>query len=137
MDAARHHLQERRALARRCRPAVALIALAVASIAALSPPARAAPPSGKALFAQHCEQCHRAVDSEDFGNIGPSLVDLRSRYPDDQPVLAIVRDETRRNPGTVMPPFGRHRILTDEEIRAIVGYLYSQRPSAANERGDH
>lgn len=118
------------------RLTTAAITGATACLAVLAPLARAEPLSGKALFAQHCEQCHRAVDSQDFGNVGPSLVDVRSRYPDDQAVAAIIRDEPKRNPQTVMPPFGRHRILTEQEIRAIVGYLYSQRPLMANERGD-
>jgi sulfur-oxidizing protein SoxX len=28
-----------------------------------------------------------------------------------------------RNPDTVMPPFGKHRILTGEEIDLIVDYI--------------
>ena len=38
-------------------------------------------------------------------------------------LVAIVFDETKRNPLTVMPPFGRNRILTDKEINAIVDFL--------------
>ena len=32
-------------------------------------------------------------------------------------------DETKRNPLTVMPPFGRNRILTEKEINAVVDFL--------------
>ncbi|MBV9560154.1 MAG: sulfur oxidation c-type cytochrome SoxX, partial [Bradyrhizobium sp.] len=35
----------------------------------------------------------------------------------------ILTDETRRNPQTVMPPFGRNRILTESEISAVVDFL--------------
>ena len=34
-----------------------------------------------------------------------------------------VLDETKRNPQTVMPPFGRNRILTEKEIDAVVDFL--------------
>ena len=29
-----------------------------------------------------------------------------------------------RNPQTVMPPFGKHKILTEEEIDLIIDYIY-------------
>ena len=38
-------------------------------------------------------------------------------------LVAIVFDETKRNPLTQMPPFGRNRILTEKEINAIVDFL--------------
>ena len=36
-----------------------------------------------------------------------------------------LRDPMRFNPDTVMPPFGKHKILTDQEIDNIVDYLYT------------
>ena len=38
-------------------------------------------------------------------------------------LVAILNDETLRNPLTVMPPFGRNRILTEKEINAVVDFL--------------
>jgi sulfur-oxidizing protein SoxX len=29
-----------------------------------------------------------------------------------------------RNPNTIMPPFGRHWILSEDEIDAVVAYIY-------------
>jgi sulfur-oxidizing protein SoxX len=29
-----------------------------------------------------------------------------------------------RNPYSVMPPFGKHRVLTEEEIDLVVEYIY-------------
>ncbi len=89
-------------------------------------PAFAAPPDAKKLVASQCEQCHEIKGIQDFGNVGPSLVGLKDRYPDRKDVVAIVNDETKRNQETVMPPFGRNLILTNEEIGAIVDYLYKQ-----------
>ena len=57
------------------------------------------------------------------GSIGPELVDIKSKYPNRDDLVAIVSDETKRNPLTVMPPFGRNRILTEKEINAVVDFL--------------
>jgi sulfur-oxidizing protein SoxX len=57
------------------------------------------------------------------GTIGPPLKDIKSKYPDRNELVAILTDETKRNPLTVMPPFGRNRILTEQEINAIVDFL--------------
>jgi L-cysteine S-thiosulfotransferase len=89
-------------------------------------PALAASPDAKKLVAANCEQCHEVKGITDFGNVGPSLIGLKDRYPDRKDVVAIINDETKRNAQTVMPPFGRNLILTNEEIGAIVDYLYKQ-----------
>ena len=51
------------------------------------------------------------------------LVDMKSKYPKREDLVAIIYDETKRNPQTMMPPFGRNRILTAREIEAIVDFL--------------
>jgi L-cysteine S-thiosulfotransferase len=96
------------------------------ALALTSSPAHAAPANAKKLVAQHCEQCHQIKGVQNFGNVGPSLIDLKARYPDRKDVVAIINDETKRNPQTVMPPFGRNLILTKNEIATIVDYLYKQ-----------
>ena len=88
-------------------------------------PASAAP-DAKTLVIGQCQQCHEIKGIGDFGNVGPSLVDLKARYHDRKDVVAIINDETTRNPQTVMPPFGRNLILTKQEIDMIVDYLYNQ-----------
>lgn len=75
----------------------------------------------------NCLACHavpgdpQAVTS---ANIGPPLVGIRSRFPQRERLLEQIRDPMQFNSETVMPPFGKHRILTDEEIDRIVDYLY-------------
>jgi sulfur-oxidizing protein SoxX len=88
--------------------------------------ASAQPSEAQKLITQHCEQCHEIKGLNNFGNIGPSLIDLKERYPDRKEVTAIIEDETKRNPQTVMIPFGRNLILTNKEIGVIVDYLYAQ-----------
>jgi len=70
----------------------------------------------------NCLTCHEITGGDLPGTIGPQLKDLKTRYDRDE-LVAIVSDETRRNPLTVMPPFGRNRILTEQEINAIVDFL--------------
>ena len=71
----------------------------------------------------NCLTCHQIKGGDLPGSIGPELKDIKSKYPDRKDLLAIVTDETQRNPLTVMPPFGRNRILTEQEINAIVDFL--------------
>ncbi len=78
------------------------------------------------LARQNCEQCHQIKGLQNFGNIGPSLLDLKDRYADRKEVAAIIFDETKRNPQTAMPPFGRNLILNTDEIETLVDYLYNQ-----------
>ena len=70
----------------------------------------------------NCLTCHVIKGGDLPGTIGPELKDLKGRY-DRNELVAIVTDETKRNPQTVMPPFGRNRILTEQEISAIVDFL--------------
>jgi sulfur-oxidizing protein SoxX len=70
----------------------------------------------------NCLTCHDIKGGDLPGTIGPQLKDLKSRY-DRSELVAIVTDETKRNPLTVMPPFGRNRLLTEPEISAIVDFL--------------
>jgi sulfur-oxidizing protein SoxX len=71
----------------------------------------------------NCLTCHEIKGGDFPGTIGPALKDIKSKYPDRNDLVAILFDETRRNPQTVMPPFGRNRILTEQEIDAVVDFL--------------
>lgn len=71
----------------------------------------------------NCLTCHDIKGGDLPGTIGPALKDIKSKYPDRGELVAILSDETRRNPQTVMPPFGRNLILTEQEIDAIVEFL--------------
>ena len=71
----------------------------------------------------NCLSCHAIKGGDLPGTIGPALKDIKSRYPDRNDLIAILTDEARRNPQTAMPPFGRNRILTEQEIDAIVDFL--------------
>ena len=106
------------------------LALALSIVAAVSSsPARAqsAAAEGQELAFDrgkgNCLTCHEIKGGDLPGTIGPALKDIKSKYPDRNDLVAILYDETKRNPQTMMPPFGRNRILTDQEINAIVDFL--------------
>lgn len=76
----------------------------------------------------NCLACH-AMPSDTTAvtsaNIGPPLVAIRARFPDREQLQRQVWDAGTINPDTVMPPFGKHQILTTDEIELIVDYLYT------------
>lgn len=73
----------------------------------------------------NCLACHQIDDGALAGNVAPALADMAVRYSDRALLRARIWDATQINPKTSMPPFGRHRILTDDEIDLITDYLYS------------
>lgn len=105
--------------------AATLIVLAAPFAAHAQP---TAPLDGKALALDrskgNCITCHEFKGGEFAGSVAPPLNDMKARFPDRKELTAIIEDETKRNPETVMPPFGRNLILNDKEISAIVDFLY-------------
>jgi sulfur-oxidizing protein SoxX len=99
------------------------------SATAQSPGANANALDGKTIAFDrgkgNCLSCHAIKGGDLPGTIGPPLNDMKSRFPDRNELIGIVTDETKRNPQTVMPPFGRNLILNDKEISAIVDFLYT------------
>jgi sulfur-oxidizing protein SoxX len=71
----------------------------------------------------NCLACHVIEGGELAGNYGPPLVVMKARYPDREVLRAQIWDASVRDPNTRMPPFGRHKILTEEEIDLVVDYI--------------
>jgi sulfur-oxidizing protein SoxX len=103
--------------------------MALADQAAVEPPADQRMAEGKQLTMArnkgNCLACHAIADGELPGTLGPPLLYMQQRFPDRAQLRAQVWDPTVRNPDTVMPPFGRHRILSEAEIDLIVDYIHS------------
>ena len=108
-------------------PVLYLLLTIAAGVAADSAHAQSAVADGQKLAFDrgkgNCLTCHVIKGGDLPGTIGPELKDIKSKYPDRNELVAIIFDETKRNPQTMMPPFGRNRILTDKEIDAIVDFL--------------
>lgn len=73
----------------------------------------------------NCLACHMMGDGVLAGNIGPVLIAMKQRFPDKAVLRAQIWDSAVKNRGSVMPPFGRHRMLTEEEIDLITDYVHT------------
>lgn len=74
----------------------------------------------------NCHACHvfKGIEKTRLqaGNIGPALHNLKARYTKDQ-LYALVYDKTKSSPRTLMPPFGRNKILNKKQIDEVVDWL--------------
>ncbi|MEO8103495.1 MAG: sulfur oxidation c-type cytochrome SoxX [Betaproteobacteria bacterium] len=76
----------------------------------------------------NCVACHYVPGIPSVpvkGALGPDLSEIRKRYPDRGQLRAAIWDLSERLPNTIMPPYGKHRILAEAEIDAVVRYLES------------
>ena len=109
------------------KPTLLLALALLAGLAASPARAQSAVTDGQKLAFDrgkgNCLTCHVIKGGDLPGTIGPELKDIKSKYPDRNELVAIIFDETKRNPQTMMPPFGRNRNLTEQEISAIVDFL--------------
>lgn len=71
----------------------------------------------------NCFTCHSYKGSHLAGNIGPPLVAMKARFPVKAKLKAQIADATKANPNSMMPPFGKHAILSGKEIDAIVEWV--------------
>jgi sulfur-oxidizing protein SoxX len=73
----------------------------------------------------NCFACHSYEGAHLPGNIGPPLVAMKARFPDKAKLREQIADPTKANPNSIMPPFGKHKILSNEEIDAITEWVYT------------
>jgi len=72
----------------------------------------------------NCMGCH-LIEGMSSGNIAPPMVSIKQRFPEKAKLREQISDATKVNPDTVMPPFGRHNILSADEIDKIVEYVWT------------
>ena len=115
------------------KPAFALAAL-IGALLLTSFPASAADGAsvtekGKAVAFDrkkgNCLACHATGDGTLPGNIGPPLIAMKARFPDKAKLRAQIWDATVANPNSIMIPFGRNRVLSEEEVDQVVEYIYT------------
>ncbi|MDC9729813.1 MAG: sulfur oxidation c-type cytochrome SoxX [Methyloprofundus sp.] len=73
----------------------------------------------------NCLACHVIQDGKDPGNIGPALNNIQQKFATKAQLKALIWDATQFNEKTSMPPFGKNKILTPEELEAVVDYIWS------------
>ncbi|MEP7155332.1 MAG: c-type cytochrome [Betaproteobacteria bacterium] len=84
---------------------------------------------GRELFMDpakgNCDACHAVGASLPAAKrkIGSDLSNIQSRYPDKTRLRADIWELGARMAETVMPAYGKNRILTETEIDALVNYV--------------
>ena len=73
----------------------------------------------------NCFTCHDYQGAHLAGNVGPPLVAMKARFPDKAKLRAQIWDPTTANPNSMMPPFGKHGVLTEKEIDAVTEWAYT------------
>lgn len=73
----------------------------------------------------NCLSCHQIAGGDLPGDIGPPLVAMQARFPDKAKLRAQIWDSTTVNPNSIMPPFGRHKIISEDEIDKVVEFIYT------------
>lgn len=88
-------------------------------------------PGGKELaFSRgkgNCLACHAMptqADAESAGLFGPPLIAMSARFPDKAKLRAQIWDATAINPSSSMIPFGKHGVLTEQEIDKVTDFVY-------------
>jgi sulfur-oxidizing protein SoxX len=73
----------------------------------------------------NCLSCHMIAGGQAPGNLGPPLIAMKARFPDKSVLRAQIWNSGVRNPASVMPPFGKHNILTEKQIDLVTEFIYS------------
>lgn len=73
----------------------------------------------------NCLACHQIEGGSLPGNIGPPLIAMKDRFPDKDVLRSQIIDSRKKNPTTVMPPFGPYEVLSQAEIDKVVEFIYS------------
>lgn len=85
--------------------------------------------AGKAIATDrakgNCLACHLIQGESSPGNIAPPLIAMQGRYPTKEALLKQLWDPTVANPETAMPPFGKHEILSKQELDQVVEYIWT------------
>jgi len=73
----------------------------------------------------NCIACHLIPGGDSPGAIGPALVAIQTRYSSKADLAQQIWDPTVKNPDVVMPPFGKHGVLNNQEFVDVVEYIWS------------
>ncbi len=73
----------------------------------------------------NCLACHMIAGGSLPGNIGPPLIAMKARFPNKADLHAQIWDATAKNPNTIMPPFGKHKILSEKEVELVTEFIHT------------
>lgn len=75
----------------------------------------------------NCLACHAMPtqpDAVSAGLYGPPLIAMSARFPDKAKLRAQIWDATVANPFSTMIPFGKHGVLSEQEIDKVTDFVY-------------
>jgi len=73
----------------------------------------------------NCAGCHFINGTASSGDIAPPLVQMNRRFPDKAKLRAQISEPRKANPDSVMPPFGPHKILSQDEIDKVTEWVFT------------
>ena len=101
----------------------------IALSAIISAPAFAKEMTGKEIAFErklgNCLACHMIAGGELNGNIAPPLIAMKARFPDRAVLRAQIWDATVKVPNSIMIPFGRHKVMNEEQIDKVTDFIHS------------
>jgi L-cysteine S-thiosulfotransferase len=111
---------------------MARIASLLALAAVVGLPSALAQVPARDLFVQrdkgHCIACHQLPEGAgppSRADLGPRLDGARMRALGRARLREIIEDPMKSNPQTLMPPYGRHRLLERAEVERLVEFLHA------------
>lgn len=73
----------------------------------------------------NCLGCHNIQGGTQPGNVAPPLVAMKARFPNRAVLRAQIWDATVKNPNSLMPPMGKHKILTEKQVDSVTDFIHS------------
>jgi len=73
----------------------------------------------------NCLACHAISGGSQAGNIAPPLIAMKARFPDKSVLRAQIWDATVKVPDSIMLPFGRHQIMSEDQIDKVTNFIHS------------
>ena len=73
----------------------------------------------------NCLACHMIADGSLPGTTGPPLLAMQQRFPELESLVSQISNPLLKNPNSLMPPFGLHNILSEDEIQKIAEYIHT------------
>ncbi|SMN12672.1 Sulfur oxidation protein SoxX [Bathymodiolus heckerae thiotrophic gill symbiont] len=73
----------------------------------------------------NCLSCHSIAGGSQPGNVGPPLIAMKARFPNRAVLRAQIWDPTVKNPNSLMPPFGKHKALSENQIDKVTDFIHS------------
>jgi sulfur-oxidizing protein SoxX len=70
----------------------------------------------------NCFTCHSYEGAHLAGNIGPALNGV-SKRKSKEAIYNQIWDATKANPNSTMPPFGKHEVLSKDEVTAVTEWV--------------